>query len=147
MPSLLDRTGLRADTHPTLLPLAEFLAAGGTAPAVLLGPADDPEALVPHLGALQLIAVEFPRFTDGRGRSIARLLRERLGYAGPLRAVGDVAVDQIFALARCGFDQFLLRDGDDPAVALSKLASFTEVYQAGVDRGPLFERRFPRSAA
>ena len=85
---------------------------------VLLGPADDPAALVHDLPQLALVAVDFPHATDGRGYSTARLLRERYGYTGELRAVGDVGRDQLFYLARVGFDAFALREGEDVAGAL-----------------------------
>ncbi|MFO1322297.1 MAG: DUF934 domain-containing protein [Burkholderiales bacterium] len=108
---------------------------------VLLEPADEPDALAGDVGRLPLVAVNFPAFTDGRGYSTARLLRERFGYDAELRAVGDVLRDQIFYLVRCGFDAFRLRDDQDPHAALAALDTFSEVYQAGVDRGPLFDRR------
>jgi uncharacterized protein (DUF934 family) len=86
--------------------------------------------------------VNFPSLTDGRGYSIARLLRERYGYVGELRAVGDVQRDQLFNLARCGFDAFLLRKDEDADGALAALEEFSEAYQASVERPqPLFRRR------
>ncbi|MFT4103290.1 MAG: DUF934 domain-containing protein, partial [Burkholderiaceae bacterium] len=108
---------------------------------VLLGPADDPDQIADALPRLKLVAIEFPNFTDGRGYSIARLLRQRLRYEGELRAVGDVLRDQLFFYARCGFDTFALRDDQDVDDALRGFEDFSEVYQAAVDRGPLFERR------
>lgn len=109
---------------------------------VLLGPADDPAALVHDLPQLELVAVDFPHATDGRGYSTARLLRERYGYTGELRAVGDVGRDQIFNLARVGFDTFALRDGEDVTGALAAFADFSEAYQVSVERPqPLFRRR------
>jgi uncharacterized protein (DUF934 family) len=111
---------------------------------VKLDPADDPAALAGDTGVLEVVAVNFPAFTDGRGFSSARLLRERFGFKGELRAVGDVSRDQIFLLARCGFDAFLLREGEDGEAALVALKDFSEVYQAANDRGPLFERRFAK---
>ena len=111
---------------------------------VVLDPADDPADLAEDARVLPLIAVRFPTFTDGRGFSTARLLRERLGFKGELRAVGDIFRDQIFALARCGFDAFVLREGEDEQGALAALTEFSEVYQAANDRGPLFNRRFAR---
>jgi uncharacterized protein (DUF934 family) len=109
---------------------------------VLLGPADDPAAIAGDLPRFALVAVDFPQFADGRGYSIARLLRERHGYTGELRAVGDVGRDQLFYLARVGFDAFALRDGDDVAGALMAFEDFSEAYQASVERPqPLFRRR------
>jgi uncharacterized protein (DUF934 family) len=114
---------------------------------VVLSPGNDPATLAGDLDRLELIAVEFPTFNDGRGFSIARLLRERLHYRGELRAVGDIMRDQMFYLARCGFDSFALRDDQDVEQSVRALADFSEVYQAAVDRGPLFERRHATPAA
>jgi uncharacterized protein (DUF934 family) len=107
-----------------------------------LEPGDDPAKVADRLGAAERVEVNFPRFTDGRGYSIARLLRERYGFTGELRAVGDVQRDQIFYLSRCGFDAFLLREGEDAEGALAALQDFSEAYQASVERPqPLFRRR------
>ncbi|MBC7781758.1 MAG: DUF934 domain-containing protein [Proteobacteria bacterium] len=108
---------------------------------VWLEPGDDPAALAAEVDRLALIAVHFPSFTDGRGFSTARLLRERHGYRGELRATGPLTRDTLFYLARCGFDTFELREGEDPVEALTELSAFDEVYQAAADRGPLFGRR------
>lgn len=130
-----------------IVPLARWLAERDSLLArtgrtgVQLDPADEPEALVEDLPRLPLVAVNFPAFTDGRGYSTARLLRQRFGFTGELRAVGDVLRDQVFYLARCGFDVLDLRADQDVAAAIGALADFSEVYQAAVDRGPLFERR------
>lgn len=75
---------------------------------VRLTGADAVEALRDDLGRLALIAIEFPSFTDGRGFSQARLLREAYGFKGEIRAVGDFLPDQLAFLARCGFDSFEL---------------------------------------
>ena len=107
-----------------------------------LEPGDDPARVVDRLGAAARVEVNFPSFTDGRGYSIARLLRERYAYQGELRAVGDVQRDHLFYLSRCGFDAFLLRDGQDAEESLSALHDFSEAYQASVERPePLFRRR------
>ena len=107
-----------------------------------LEPGDDPARVADRLRSAARVEVNFPSFTDGRGYSIARLLRERHGYQGELRAVGDVQRDQLFYLARCGFDAFLLRDGLDAREALCALQDFSEAYQASVERPePLFRRR------
>jgi uncharacterized protein (DUF934 family) len=112
---------------------------------VWLAPAEEPAELIDGGPLPELIAVQFPAFTDGRGYSTARLLRERYGYRGELRAIGDVQRDQLFELARVGFDAFALREGQDAAAALRAFADFSEVYQAAADRGPLFVRRFSAS--
>ena len=103
---------------PAIVPLALWRAERGALLArgdvgVLLGPTDDPAAVAEDAAALPVIAVDFPKFTDGRGYSIARLLRDRYGYTGELRAVGDVLRDQLFALSQCGFDAFALRADRD----------------------------------
>jgi uncharacterized protein (DUF934 family) len=111
-------------------------------PAARLEPHDDPASLAPRIDRLALVEINFPAFTDGRGYSIARLLRERYGYRGELRAVGDVQRDQLFYLARCGFDSFLLREGEDPQQALRALSDFSDAYQASPEQPlPLFRRR------
>ena len=109
---------------------------------VWLAPAEDPAELFSGGPLPELIAVHFPAFTDGRGYSTARLLRERHGFRGELRAIGDVLRDTLFDLARCGFDAFALRSDQDAQAALKAFDDFSEVYQAAADRGPLFARRF-----
>jgi uncharacterized protein (DUF934 family) len=109
---------------------------------VVLEPADDPAEIAGALSSLALVAVRFPHFTDGRGYSTARLLRERYGFAGELRATGDVTRDQLFYLSRVGFDTFELRSGEDAVAALSAFHDFSEAYQSSVERpDPLFRRR------
>lgn len=109
---------------------------------VWLAPDDEPAVLAADLASLALIAVRFPKFTDGRGYSIAALLRTRLGYKGELRAFGDVGRDQLFYLRRCGFDSFALAAHHDPEAALSGLEDFRHRYQGSVDDPlPLFRRR------
>lgn len=108
-----------------------------------------PEAIGDALAHLQLIAINFPVFSDGRGYSYARLLREKYAFTGELRAVGDVLRDQLFLLRRCGFDSFEIRADRDAADALAGLGDFAHVYQyATVDPGsPLLLRgaQEPRS--
>jgi len=100
------------------------------------------EELADLLPQFDLVAINFPGFTDGRGFSIARLLRERCGYQGDIRAVGDVMQDQLFYLTRCGFTSFALKEGKNIEQALTSLKPFSESYQAGVDQPqPLFRRR------
>lgn len=92
-----------------LLPLAEFIEraeAGETGLGVLIQPADNVKDLAPHIDRIALVAVSFPAFNDGRAFSHASLLRERLAYAGELRAVGDVLIDQIPLMLRCGITSF-----------------------------------------
>lgn len=105
------------------------------ADAVRVEPGDDARALIPHLARLRLIEVNFPVFGDGRGYSSARILREA-GYRGELRAVGDVLVDQIGFLRRCGFDGFDPDQPLDPADAEAAFARWPEVYQPAADARP-----------
>ena len=107
-----------------------------------LEPTDDPASVADRLGQAARVEVNFPKFGDGRGYSIARLLRERYGYKGELRAVGEVVRDHLFYMESCGFDAFLLREGEDPVEALSGFEDFSEAYQASAARPvPLFRRR------
>ncbi len=104
---------------------------------------EEPAAIAGDLDRFALVAVNFPTFGDGRGYSIARLLRERHGYKGELRAIGEVVRDHLFFMASCGFDAFLLRDDQDPEEALTAFGDFSDAYQASVERPlPLFRRRF-----
>lgn len=109
---------------------------------VWLGPADEPARLAEAGSLPVLIAVHFPAFGDGRGYSTARLLRQRYRFDGELRAIGDILRDELFLLTRCGFDAFALRADQDVDACLQAFDDFSEVYQAAVDRGPLFARRF-----
>ena len=121
-----------------LIPLAQW----NGEPGVLLGPTDDPASIGGRLDELSVIAIEFPQFTDGRGYSIARLLRERYGYKGEIRAVGEVLRDNLYYLSRCGFDSFALGDQENLEEAIDSLSTFSDGYQASVERPqPLFRRR------
>ena len=120
----------------------DALAARGGRLGVWLGGHEEPASIAGDLRHFGVIAVNFAQFTDGRGYSIARLLRERYGWRGELRAIGDVLRDQLFYLARCGFDAFAMRAGDDPHSALAAFDDFSEGYQTSVERPqPLFRRR------
>ena len=107
-----------------------------------LEPTDEPAAFADRLGTAARVEVNFPKFGDGRGYSIGRLLRERYGYRGELRAVGHITRDLLFYLESCGFDAFELRPGEDPQAALAGFEDFRDAYQASVARPlPLFRRR------
>ncbi|RUQ38483.1 MAG: DUF934 domain-containing protein [Candidatus Competibacteraceae bacterium] len=102
----------------------------------------DPAELVEELPRLALVALEFPKFADGRAHSQARLLRERYGYRGELRAVGDVLRDQLAFMARNGFDAFELRADRSLDDALRAFDEFSVSYQPAVDQPlPLYRRR------
>jgi uncharacterized protein (DUF934 family) len=97
---------------------------------ITLRTSDAVEACLTHLSQLKRISIEFLNFTDGRGYSMAKLLRERYGYREELRATGDVLCDQIQALSRCGFDAFELPDGTSMTAVLTQLRMFQQSYQA-----------------
>jgi uncharacterized protein (DUF934 family) len=160
--ALIDRNGLRPDGWQVfegnagalapgadvLIPLDEWRERAAVWKArsgrlgLLLSPPDDVLSLAQDLDQFDLIAVNFPRFSDGRGYSTARLVRDRLGWEGELRAVGDVLRDQLFLLARCGFDSFALREDQDALAALAAFNDFSVRYQAATDEPlPLFRRR------
>lgn len=105
-----------------ILGLDDFLAkvseGGETGLGVLINPADDVRRLEGHLDRIALVAVAFPAFNDGRAFSHASLLRSRLGYASEIRAVGDVLIDQIPLMLRCGIDSFAVSN----ATALKRLS-------------------------
>ena len=96
---------------------------------VRLQPGDDPAALAENLEGVTRIEVSFPKFGEGRGYSIARLLRGRYGYKGELRAVGHITRDHLLFMERVGFDAFELRDCEDPAQALAAFDVFSAFYQ------------------
>ncbi len=102
------------------------------ATAVRVESGEDVRALLDHLDRLALVEVSFPKFRDGRGYSTARILREA-GYAGELRAQGDVLVDQIPLMRRCGFDSFAPEAPVDEAVLAASLARYAHHYQAAAD--------------
>jgi len=99
------------------------------------------------INSLPVIAVDFPKFSDGRGYSIATILRSRLGYEGEIRAIGDVLRDQLFYMQRAGFNAFAPRPDRRIEDALKGLTDFSETYQAAWDqKSPLF-RRVARTGA
>ena len=131
------------DDAPVSDPVVPFASFGEqtNAVAVRLEPGDDARVLLPNLGQLKLVEVTFPAFTDGRGYSSARILREA-GYAGELRATGDVLVDQLGLMRRCGFDSFAPQAPLDPADAEAALSRWADVYQAtGDGREPIWQKR------
>jgi uncharacterized protein (DUF934 family) len=111
------------------------------ATAVRIEAGEDARVLLPHLDRIALIEVSFPKFRDGRGYSTGRILREA-GYQGELRAQGDVLVDQIPLMRRCGFDSFAPEAPVDTAVLAAALARYAHVYQgAADDRAPVWKLR------
>ena len=137
---------------PLLVPLAVWKAKKtclihreyehGTPLGIWLAPEDNVEDIAADIDDFTVIAVHFPKLTDGRGYSTARLLRERYGYDGEVRAFGDIGRDQIFFLNRAGFDAFVLGDGKSTEEALAAFDDFPESYQPAADQPiPLFRRR------
>jgi uncharacterized protein (DUF934 family) len=117
MPKLINRSG-------------ELIQSNANAAATLtLTVATEIETIVADLSRYKTIEITFDAFTDGRGYSSAKLLRDRYGFLGELRAIGDVTIDQLFYLARCGFDSFALRDDQDVALAKASLNAFSIGYQ------------------
>ena len=129
-------SALLAGDYPLLAPLALFLAEPDRFLAhegplgVTVGAGESVAPLEPYLGKLKLIALAFPKFSDGRSYSAARLLRERLGYKGELRATGDVLADQIPLMRRCGIASFEVSNGPTRAALLAgRLAEMHHYYQ------------------
>ncbi|MBB3981442.1 uncharacterized protein (DUF934 family) [Sphingobium fontiphilum] len=123
----------------------EAFTGQSNATAVRIEPGDDARELLPHLGRIALVEVNFPVFGDGRGYSAARILRES-GYDGELRAVGDVLVDQIVAMRRCGFDSFRPDKPLDDAAVERALNRYADVYQRTIDgRSPVWAKRRPET--
>jgi uncharacterized protein (DUF934 family) len=140
-------TGALPPDRPAIVPLPWWIAQRSALLArgevgVWLAPDADPKALADDIGSLPLIAVDFPQFSDGRGYSIGRLLRGQYGFAGELRAIGDVLRDQLFYLRQCGFNAFAVRSDRNLEDALRGLRDFSDSYQAtAATPQPLFRRR------
>ncbi len=152
MPRILKRHEVTADDADLIIiPLAELLedtdawlarARGGRL-GVRLGSAERLESLADVLPHLALVAVEFPNVGDGRGFSYGRLLRERMGFKGELRAVGDgVKQDKLFLLARVGFESFELPPGENATEAVAALKRYDVVYQPGAPVEGITRQRY-----
>ena len=121
--------------------LDAFLVGQTNATAVRLEAGDDARALIPHLSRLALVEVSFPSFRDGRGYSAGRILREG-GYTGELRAAGDVLVDQLPLMRRCGFDSFAPEAEIDAAALRRSLDRYDYRYQRAADQAvPVWKLR------
>ncbi len=96
------------------------------------------------INSVPVIAIHFPRFVDGRGFSMAKLLRTRYGYRNELRAIGDVLRDQLYFMHRCGFDAFSIRADRSAEDALASLRDFSDPYQGAVDNPLPVWRRHTR---
>jgi uncharacterized protein (DUF934 family) len=148
---VLDEEPIR-DGVPVIVPAKRFLADAAEltrreAPVGVIWPNDRRVAeLEPWLDRLALVALVFPKFRDGRAYSQARLLRERHGFKGELRATGDVLRDQFQFLLRAGFDSFEVKKPSDALVFAKAAARYSVFYQAGADgRVPALRRRLQPS--
>lgn len=133
---------------PVILSLTRFQAEGdalvsaGRAVGVRVQADEAVEDLAYDLPRLALVAVVFPKYADGRGYSSAALLRQRFGYAGEVRAVGDVLREQAGFMVRCGMNAFAPSDGSTAEDWAAAAGRFRHVYQRAVDaRPPVFEER------
>jgi uncharacterized protein (DUF934 family) len=136
------------EAHALIVSLSRFQAEGdgwlaeGRRVGVRVGASEEVEGLVYDLPRLSAVALEFPKFRDGRAYSSAVLLRERFGYRGQLRAVGEVLRDQAALMVRCGFDAFVPADGATPEQWAALALRHRHVYQRAPDgRAPAFVER------
>jgi uncharacterized protein (DUF934 family) len=113
-----------------LIPAGEAMAADAPGVLILTNDADPRE--VP-LEGVQRVELQFPKFSDGRAFSQALLLRRRLGFAGDIRATGDVLIDQLVQMQRSGFSSAVLRADQDVAHAERQFARYPAFYQGDVD--------------
>ena len=121
--------------------LAEFMAADQKPTAVLIDSDENIEDIREFASTLSVIALNFPSFLDGRAYSSANLLRREYGYKAELRAVGDIRIDQLEQMARCGFNAFQLADGQNIEQGLERLQGFSFSYQPAFNREPIFRAR------
>ena len=132
---------ITTDMTGPLATLAEFMAADQKLTAVLIDSDEDIEDIREFASTLSVIALNFPSFLDGRAYSSANLLRREYGYKAELRAVGDIRIDQLEQMARCGFNAFQLADGQNIEQGLERLQGFSFSYQPAFNREPIFRAR------
>ncbi len=130
-----------------LVPLAlwqasrDALSAQSGRLGLLIDGSVDLEEIAEELPRFALVAVHFPSFADGRGFSLARLLRERYGFAGQVRAVGEVSRDRLEYMRRCGFDAFEVPDARYAPELVSAFGEISTLYQGAVDEPrPIYRR-------
>ena len=128
----MDKSALSIGSDEPAVTLDAFLEDQTNATAVRLEAGEDARALLPHLDRIALVEISFPSFRDGRGYSAARILREA-GYTGELRAQGDVLVDQMLFMKRCGFDSFAPEAEIDATTLEAALTRYYHVYQKAAD--------------
>lgn len=146
MANLLNTEGPVQDTELTQVTLEEWKenrdSLSGQNLELTLESSETVDLIGDDSASFQRISINFPKFADGRGYSAARLLRERFAYKGELRATGDVLIDQLYFMKRCGFDTFALRDDQIVEDAIAAFSTFTVNYQNDAnDQQPLFRRR------
>jgi uncharacterized protein (DUF934 family) len=146
MANLLNTEGPVQDTELTQVTLEEWKenrdSLSGQNLELTLESSETADLIGDDAQSFQRISINFPKFADGRGYSAARLLRERFAYKGELRATGDVLIDQLYFMKRCGFDTFALRDDQIVEDAIAAFSTFTVNYQNDAnDQQPLFRRR------
>jgi uncharacterized protein (DUF934 family) len=146
MANLLNTEGPVQDTELTQVTLEEWKenrdSLSGQNLELTLESSETADLIGDDSASFQRISINFPKFADGRGYSAARLLRERFAYKGELRATGDVLIDQLYFMKRCGFDTFALRDDQIVEDAIAAFSTFTVNYQNDAnDQQPLFRRR------
>lgn len=146
MANLLNTEGPVQDTELTQVTLEEWKenrdSLSGQNLELTLESSETADLIGDDSASFQRISINFPKFADGRGYSAARLLRERFVYKGELRATGDVLIDQLYFMKRCGFDTFALRDDQIVEDAIAAFSTFTVNYQNDAnDQQPLFRRR------
>jgi uncharacterized protein (DUF934 family) len=142
--SFVDASGAEAipATGPVIVSLAQWqahrdeLLARGTPLGIRLHSDQPPELIAADLANFAVVALEFPKFRDGRAYSYARLLRERYGFKGELRAVGEVLLEQLFFMLRTGFDAFDIQSADPLEDYRTALADFSVWYQPAADGRP-----------
>lgn len=143
---LLDSDAVDVPAGAVIIPLHLWQAkqtelAGRKQLGIYLNSDQSPQCIADSLDHFEVIAINFPAFSDGRGFSYARELRQRYNYSGEIRAIGSFIRDQLFFLKRCGFDAFDL-EGNDLQNALKSFGDFSDSYQAAIDQPePLFRRR------
>jgi len=136
-----------AAADAVIVPLARFQQereqwlTSGKKLGVRLAPADSLDAIAADLSRLALVACEFPGIGEGRGYTHAQLLRRRYHFKGEIRAVGKIQRDQVFYMARCGFDAFEFPEGTDLTVALTAFDDYTIAYQPAADEGVALKKR------
>ena len=148
LPEIAEGAAAALPDGKLIVPLNVWLAQTGALTerklpiGVWLDSHQDAAEIAHSINRFAVIAINFPKFTDGRGYSMATLLRSRYGYQGELRAIGDVLRDQLFYLQRVGFNAFAVRADKDIQDALKGLKDFSVRYQGSMDQPlPLFKRR------